>query len=150
MRILVQVVSQASVTIEGEVVASIGHGFLLFVGFGKGDDAAIAKKMAEKVCKLRILPDENGKTNKSLADVGGNVLSVSQFTLYASAKEGNRPAFQNCIDKDEAKGLYETFFQYLKELMPSAQSGVFHADMKVSLVNEGPFTLWLDSKELFA
>ena len=150
MRILLQVVTDASVTIDHEKVAKIDKGFLIFVGFTVGDDLAIAKKMAEKVCKLRVLPDENGKTNKSLMDVGGTILSVSQFTLYASVKEGNRPAFTHCMNKDEAKSLYEEFFAYLKTLMPSAQSGVFHADMDVELTNNGPFTLILDSKELFA
>ena len=150
MRILVQVVSNASVDIAGQRVAHIDHGFLLFVGFKPGDDLALAKKMAEKVCKLRVLPDDTGKTNKSLADVSGNILCVSQFTLYASAKEGNRPAFVGCMNKDEAKELYEQFYAYLKTLMPNAESGVFHADMDVSFTNNGPFTLWLDSEELFA
>lgn len=150
MRILLQVVTDASVTISGDRVAHIDKGYLLFVGFSAGDDIAIAKKMAEKVCKLRVLPDENGKTNKSLADVGGSILSVSQFTLYASVKEGNRPAFTSCMNKDEAATLYAEFFAYLKTLMPSAESGVFHADMDVGLTNNGPFTLILDSKELFA
>lgn len=150
MRILLQVVTDASVTISSTRVAHIDHGFLLFVGFTEGDDFGIAKKMAEKVCKLRVLPDETGKTNRSLSDVGGSILSVSQFTLYASVKEGNRPSFTHCMNKDEAKILYEQFFEYLKTLLPSAESGVFHADMDVGLTNNGPFTLILDSKELFA
>lgn len=150
MRIVLQVVTEASVTIEGEKVAQIDKGYLLLVSFTEGDDLAIAKKMAEKVCKLRVFPDETGKTNRSLADVNGSILSVSQFTLYASVKEGNRPSFTHCMNKDLAKNLYEEFFAYLKTLVPSAQSGVFHADMKVGLVNDGPFTLILDSKELFA
>ena len=149
MRIVLQVVNNANVVVNHEEVASIQRGFLLFVGFTQGDDLAIAKRMAEKVCKLRVFADENGKTNKSLFDVGGTVLSVSQFTLYASVKEGNRPAFVACMDKDEAKGLYEGFFDYLRTLVPSAQSGIFHADMDVGLHNDGPFTLILDSKELF-
>ena len=150
MRIVLQVVTNASVTIDGDKVAQIDKGYLLFVGFTEGDDFGVAKKMAEKVCKLRVFPDETGKTNRSLADVNGTILSVSQFTLYASVKEGNRPSFTHCLNKDIAKGLYEEFFAYLKSLVPSAQSGVFHADMKVGLVNDGPFTLILDSKELFA
>ena len=150
MRIVLQVVTEASVTIDGEKVAQIDKGYLLLVSFTEGDDLAIAKKMAEKVCKLRVFPDETGKTNRSLADVNGSILSVSQFTLYASVKEGNRPSFTACMNKDVAKNLYEEFFAYLKTLVPSAQSGVFHADMKVGLVNDGPFTLILDSKELFA
>lgn len=150
MRVVVQVVENASVAIAGEVVAHIDHGFLLLVGFTEGDDLSIAKKMVEKVCKLRVLPDENGKTNKSLADIDGNILSVSQFTLYADASQGNRPAFVRCLNKDIAKDLYEQFFAYLKTLCPNAQSGVFHADMDVTFTNKGPFTLLLDSKELFA
>ncbi len=150
MRIVLQVVTEASVTIDGEKVAQIDKGYLLLVSFTEGDDLSIAKKMAEKVCKLRVFPDETGKTNRSLADVNGSILSVSQFTLYASVKEGNRPSFTHCMNKDVAKNLYEEFFSYLKTIVPSAQSGVFHADMKVGLVNDGPFTLILDSKELFA
>lgn len=150
MRVLLQVVTDASVTIDKERVAHIDKGFLLFVGFTHGDDLPLAKKMMEKVCKLRVLPDENGKTNKSLSDVGGSILCVSQFTLYASARQGNRPDFIQCMDKNEAKELYEETFAYLKTLMPTSESGVFHADMDVGLTNNGPFTLILDSKELFA
>ena len=150
MRVVLQLVQSASVDIDGVRVASIEKGYLLLVSFTEGDDLTIAKKMADKILKLRIFPDENGKTNRSLADVGGRILSVSQFTLYASAKEGNRPSFTHCMNKDEAKVLYEQFFDYLKSIHPEAESGVFHADMKVALVNDGPFTLVLDSKELFA
>ena len=149
MRVLLQLVRDAGVTIDGKRVAHIDKGFLCFVGFTQGDDLPLAKRMAEKIVKLRVFPDENGKTNRSLADVGATVLCVSQFTLYASAKEGNRPSFTHCLDKDIAKGLYEDFFAYMKTLCPTAESGVFHADMDVSLTNEGPFTLILDSKELF-
>ena len=149
MRVVLQVVENASVDITGERVAFIDKGFLCFVGFTQGDDIVVAKKMADKICKLRVFPDESGKTNRSLDDVNGKVLSVSQFTLYASAKEGNRPSFTNCLNKDIAKGLYEDFFAYLRSIAPGAESGVFHADMDVGLTNKGPFTLILDSKELF-
>ena len=148
MRIVLQVVTSASVTIDSEKVAAIDRGYLLLVGFTDGDTLDIAKKMADKVMKLRVFPDENGKTNRSLTDVGGSILSVSQFTLYGSVKEGNRPSFVNSMNKDAAGELYSQFFEYLKSICPSAQSGVFHADMKVGLVNDGPFTLVLDSKEL--
>ena len=104
--------------------------------------------MAEKVCKLRLFPDEQGRTNRSLADVGGTVLSVSQFTLYASAKEGNRPSFTRVMRQDEARPIYEVFVKKLKETTP-VQEGIYRADMKVHLVNDGPFTLILDSEELF-
>jgi D-aminoacyl-tRNA deacylase len=149
MRVLVQEVSKASVTIEEKVVGAIDRGFLLFVGFTAGDDEKTIQKMADKVLKLRVFPDENGKTNKSLSDVGGGVLSVSQFTLYASAKEGNRPSFIAAMRPEEAKPLFALWNNLLREKMPSLQTGVFGADMKVRLLNDGPFTLWLDSKELF-
>ena len=148
MRVLLQLVQQASVSVEGEIVSSIGKGFLLFVGVGEGDNNEIAIKMANKVSKLRIFPDENGKTNLSLKDVNGEVLSVSQFTLYASAKEGNRPSFTHVMRQDEARPIYETFVKTLKELAP-VKEGIYRADMKVNLVNDGPFTLILDSKEIF-
>ncbi|MCQ2743074.1 MAG: D-aminoacyl-tRNA deacylase [Bacilli bacterium] len=148
MRILVQEVLEASVTIEEEKVASIGHGFLLFVGFTEGDDKKVAERMAEKAVKLRIFPDQNGKTNLSLKDVNGEVLSVSQFTLYANCSEGNRPSFVNAMRPDEARELFTYFNEYLKTLIPNLQTGVFQADMKVSLVNDGPFTIWLDSQEV--
>ena len=149
MRILVQLVKEASVSIEGKEISRIGRGFLLLVGLAPGDDLPLAKKMAEKVVKLRVFPDENGKTNRSLSDIGGNILSVSQFTLYGSAKEGNRPAFVGAMKPEEARELYAGFFEYLKSLHPEAKNGVFQADMQVSLINDGPFTLLLDSKELF-
>ena len=149
MRVLLQLVQQASVTVEGEIVSSIGKGFLLFVGVGERDSNDIAVKMANKVSKLRIFPDDNGKTNLSLKDVNGEVLSVSQFTLYASAKEGNRPSFTHVMRQDEARPIYETFVKTLKELVP-VKEGIYRADMKVNLVNDGPFTLILDSKEIFS
>jgi len=149
MRILVQEVLEASVKIDGSCVGSISRGFLLFVGFCAGDDDGTLKKMMDKVVKLRVFPDENGKTNKSLADVGGNVLSVSQFTLYADVKEGNRPSFAKALRPDEAKPLFALWNTLLRERIPSLQTGVFGADMKVALINDGPFTLLLDSAELF-
>ena len=150
MRVVLQLVKNASVDVGGERVAEIGKGFLLFAAFTPGDDEAVAKKMAEKICKLRIFPDETGKTNRSLDDVGGRILSVSQFTLYASVKEGNRPSFTNSMRKEEATVLYDTFVDALKKIRPDTISGIFHADMDVGLHNDGPFTLILDSKELFA
>lgn len=149
MRIVVQLVKKASVDIDGETVASIGRGFLLLVGLTPGDEEEILSKMADKVIKLRIFPDEKGKTNLSLSQVDGEILSVSQFTLYGSAKEGNRPSFVHALGPNEAKPLYEKFVNILKERYPKTCSGVFQADMKVSLINDGPFTLILDSKELF-
>ena len=150
MRIIVQRVKQASVTINGEKISEIGKGFLLLVGLTPGDTPELASKMAQKVSKLRIFEDENGKTNLDLASVGGSILSVSQFTLYGSAREGNRPSFVNAMRPEEAKGLYQYFYNELGKYVPSLQNGVFGADMKVELLNDGPFTLILDSKELFA
>ena len=148
MRVLLQLVQRASVTVDGSIVSSIGKGFLLFVGVGEGDDEALAGKMASKVSKLRIFPDENGKTNLGLKDVDGEILCVSQFTLYASAKEGNRPSFTKVMRQEEARPIYEKFVSVLKETVP-VKEGIYRADMKVELVNDGPFTLILDSEELF-
>ena len=150
MRVLIQEVSSSSVSIGGETVALIGKGELLLVGFEASDDYRILEKMAKKIVKARIFPDENGKTNLSLSQIGGEVLLVSQFTLYGSLKEGNRPSFVNAARPEEARALYNQFVKMMKEEIPSLQTGVFQADMRVSLVNEGPFTLLLDSKELFA
>ena len=149
MRVVLQIVESSSVTLNGEKISEIGKGFSLLVGFCNEDDEVIAKKMAEKISKLRIFPDENGKTNLSLAAVGGAILSVSQFTLYGSVKEGNRPSFTNCMNQQKAGDLYQYFLEELKKLAPSLQSNVFHTDCKVNIVNDGPFTLILDSKELF-
>ncbi len=149
MKVLVQEVKHASVTIDGNIVASIEKGFLLFVGFSLLDDETVLPKMADKVVKLRIFPDENGKTNKSLKDVDGEILSVSQFTLYASAKEGNRPSFVNAMRPEMASEMFDKWNALLKERFPKVQTGVFGADMKVELLNDGPFTLILDSRELF-
>nr|MCR4562824.1 D-tyrosyl-tRNA(Tyr) deacylase [Bacilli bacterium] len=130
MRVLVQEVLKAKVSIEGKEFSSIARGLLLFVSFTEGDDGFIVGKMAEKVTKLRIFPDENGKTNLSLKDVGGEILSVSQFTLYASLKEGNRPSFVNCLRGEAAISLYEKFNKELENLGNVVKTGVFGADMK--------------------
>jgi D-aminoacyl-tRNA deacylase len=148
MRLLVQCVQNASVTIEGKIVSSIGRGELVFVGFKTGDNEAIADKMIAKLLKLRIFPDEKGMTNLSLSQIAGQLLCVSQFTLYASAKDGNRPAFVNCMPVEDARKLYEKFTEKMKAAFPNTQFGVFQADMKVSLLNDGPFTVLLDSEEL--
>lgn len=149
MRVLIQEVLSSTVSIDGEVVSSIGRGELLLVGFSQGDDYLTMEKMAKKIMKARIFPDENGKTNLSLSQIGGEILLVSQFTLYGSLKEGNRPSFVNASRPDEARELYNQFVSLMKQEFPDLKTGVFQADMKVSLVNDGPFTLLLDSKELF-
>ncbi len=149
MRVLVQEVKRASVTINDELYSSINKGFLLFVGFTDGDNEETLRKMRDKVIKLRIFPDENGKTNLSLDQVGGEILSVSQFTLYGDMSEGNRPSFVKSMKPDEARVLFALWNNLLKEKMPTLKTGVFQADMQVELINDGPFTIWLDSDELF-
>lgn len=149
MRVVVQEVKYASVTVDSVKIASIDRGFLLFVGFDSSDDENILPKMADKIVKLRIFPDENGKTNLSLKDVDGEILSVSQFTLYASLKDGNRPSFVNAMRPEFAKPLFDKWNEILKERFNKLQTGIFGADMKVELLNDGPFTLILDSRELF-
>ena len=148
MRFVVQVCKNASVTIDNEVVSSIGRGEVVLVSFTNTDDEKMVDKMIDKLLKLRIFEDENGLTNVNISSFNGEILAVSQFTLYASLKEGNRPAFVNCMNKDKARVLYDYFVEQLKKKYPRVAFGVFHADMEVSLVNDGPFTVILDSKEL--
>ena len=149
MRLVVQRVLESSVKVDGREVGRIGKGFMVLCGVEDGDTAEDVRYCVDKTVNLRIFEDENGKTNLSLSQVGGSILSVSQFTLYGSVKEGNRPSFVSAVRPDEARVLYEEFYSYLKTLVPSLQGGVFQADMVVSLENDGPFTLVLDSKELF-
>lgn len=148
MKIVLQEVLKASVSIEGKVYSSINKGYLLLVSFTEGDNVDILNKMATKITKLRIFLDENGKTNLSLNDVNGEILSVSQFTIYADLRKGNRPSYINCMRPDEASILYDKFNEILKELGYEVKTGVFGADMKVELINDGPYTLVIDSKEL--
>ena len=144
MRVVLQRVLEASVSVEGEEIGRIGKGFLLLVGVSHEDDEKIVDRMTDKICRLRIFEDENGKTNLSLADVKGEILLVSQFTLYANCRKGNRPSFVEAGDPQMAEELYEYMAEKLRELVPVVQTGVFGAKMKVSLVNEGPFTILLD------
>ncbi|MBR7020193.1 MAG: D-tyrosyl-tRNA(Tyr) deacylase [Lachnospiraceae bacterium] len=149
MRFLVQRVTEASVTVEGEVIGQIGRGFLVFMGVCDTDTEAIADAMVKKLSGLRIFEDAEGKTNLSLADVGGEVLAVSQFTLYADCRHGNRPSFVRAGSPDAAERLYEYAVAKLKnDYGLSVQTGSFGADMKVRLLNDGPFTILLDSDEL--
>ena len=145
MRFVIQVVSHADVVIEGQVHGQIGRGFMVLIGVGQEDNEAIADKMVQKMLGLRIFPDENGKTNLSLKDVGGELLLVSQFTLYADCKKGNRPSFTKAGAPDDAKYLYEYVVDRCRESVEKVDTGEFGADMKVSLTNEGPFTIILDS-----
>lgn len=144
MKVVIQRVLEASVEVEGRCVGRIGKGFLILLGVGKEDNKQVADKYIDKLLKLRIFADDNGKTNLSLLDVDGEVLVVSQFTLYAECKKGNRPDFIKAGDAKLAEELYKYFICQIKERLGKVQSGEFGADMKVSLVNDGPFTVILD------
>lgn len=148
MRVVLQRVSEASVSVDGQVVGKIGQGFLLLLGVSDSDTETVADKMTDKICKLRIFADENGKTNRSLADVKGDLLVVSQFTLYADCRHGNRPGFTGAGGPDKANRLYEHVVERCRLYVNKVEHGIFGADMKVSLINDGPFTLVLDSEEL--
>lgn len=144
MRIVIQRVNHAQVAIDNEVVGKINRGFLLLVGLKDGDEAEFVKKAADKIAKMRIFEDENGKTNLSLKDVGGEILSVSQFTLLANTKKGNRPSFVEAMRPPKSKELWEEFNQELENKGFHVETGKFGADMQVSLENDGPFTIVLD------
>jgi D-aminoacyl-tRNA deacylase len=146
MRVLVQRVSRASVSVDGEVRSSIGLGYLLLVGVGRGDEAAQVGRLADKVVGLRILRDADGKTNLAIADVDGEALVVSQFTLYADTRKGRRPSFVYAADPEEAAELVEAFAAALEARGLKVARGVFGAEMEVELVNDGPFTMWLDAE----
>lgn len=148
MKFVIQRVSEASVKVDGEVIGQIGKGFMVLIGVGQEDTKEIADKMVKKLVGLRIFEDENGKTNLSLADVGGEMLLISQFTLYANCKKGYRPSFIESGAPDMASDMYEYIIAKCKETVPVVERGIFGADMKVSLVNEGPFTIVLDSEKL--
>ena len=148
MRFIIQNVLEASVRVDGNVTGSIDEGLLVFVGVGQGDDKATADKMIRKLLAMRIFKDENGKTNLSVKDIGGGVLLVSQFTLYADCRRGNRPSFTDAGDPTTANELYEYIISEVKKEIERTECGVFGADMKVSLVNNGPFTIFLDSADL--
>lgn len=149
MRVVLTTVLDASVSIEGKVVGKIGRGYCLLVGFTDGDDKETVSKMVDKILSLRVFPDEHGMINVSLQEVGGNILSISQFTLYADACKGRRPSFVYALRPGEAEPLYDYFNVLLEERFGPISTGVFGADMHVQSTNEGPFTLILDSKELF-
>ncbi len=144
MRVVIQRVIEAKVTVENNVIGSIGKGFLIFLGLGAEDTKETADRYMDKILKLRIFPDENGKTNRSLQDVKGEVLVVSQFTLYADCRKGNRPDFINAAGAIQAKELYEYVLSIVKQRLGKVEAGEFGEDMKVSLVNDGPFTIVLD------
>ena len=144
MKLVIQKVSHASVETEGASIAEIQKGFLVLVGIGKNDTKETIDQYVKKMVNLRIFTDENGKTNLSLKDVNGEILLVSQFTLYANCKKGNRPSFFDAGEPEKAQHLYEYMVEKVKEFVPVVQTGKFGALMKVFLINEGPFTILLD------
>lgn len=147
MRVVVQRVSTAEVRVDGNVIGSCQQGYLLLVGFTNGDNPDVCALMAQKVVNLRILEDENMKMNLSLEQVKGEILSISQFTLYADTTTGRRPSFINALEPKEASRLYDVFNKCLFELGIKVATGMFGADMKVSLTNDGPVTIIIDSNE---
>lgn len=148
MRLVIQRVSEASVEIEGKINGEIKEGFMVLVGITNDDNKEVAEKMADKLIHLRIFEDENEKLNLSLMDVEGEILSISQFTLYANCKKGRRPSFLDAAKPDLSKPLYEYFNEYLTKKGVHVETGIFGAMMNVSLINEGPTTIILDSKEI--
>ena len=148
MRFVIQRVSEASVSVDGETIGSIGRGYMVLIGVCDTDTEETADKMIRKMINLRIFDDEQGKTNLSLETVGGSLLLISQFTLYADCKKGNRPSFFKAGDPVMAEKMYEYIIEKCRETVPVVEKGKFGAVMKVSLVNDGPFTIVLDSDTL--
>ncbi|MCM1542675.1 MAG: D-aminoacyl-tRNA deacylase [Blautia sp.] len=149
MRFLIQRVTQASVEAERRTIGSINNGLLIFVGISGTDTEAVADKMVKKLIGLRIFEDENGKTNLDIKTVGGEMLIISQFTLYADCKKGNRPSFTNAGAPEPARELYRYIIEKCRREIAKVEEGSFGAEMKVSLLNDGPFTIWLDSEEIY-
>ena len=148
MRFVVKRVTHASVTVDGQVIGKIGNGFMVLIGVADTDTREIADKMVKKLLGLRIFEDENGKTNLDIHTVGGELLLISQFTLYANCRHGNRPSFIEAGKPDMANEMYEYIIAKCKEQVPVVEKGEFGADMKVELLNDGPFTILLDSDQL--
>ena len=148
MRFVVQRVTHASVTVDSQVIGKIGHGFMVLIGVADPDTREIADKMVKKLLGLRIFEDQNGKTNLDIHTVEGELLLISQFTLYANCRHGNRPSFIEAGKPDMANEMYEYIIAKCKEQVPVVEKGEFGADMKVELLNDGPFTILLDSNQL--
>ena len=147
MKLVIQRVSEAKVKVDGSIIGEIQKGLLVFLGVGDGDTREMADKYIDKLIKLRIFEDENGKTNLSVKDVDGEIMIVSQFTLYADCKKGNRPSFTLAAEPNFANEMYEYFKKTVMDKYGRVESGEFGADMKVSLVNDGPFTIVWDSRD---
>lgn len=143
MRVIVQRVKEASVKVEGKVVGKTEYGYLLLVGFTEGDSIKNILEMVKKVINLRIMDDENGVMNKSILDINGSILSVSQFTLYADTRKGNRPSYVNALNGELASPLYDKFNEELRKYL-HVETGIFGAEMEVSLINDGPITIMLE------
>lgn len=148
MRFVIQRVKEASVAVENKIIGQIGKGFMVLVGVSQNDTCQIADKMVKKLTSLRIFEDENGKTNLDLHTVEGQLLVISQFTLYADCRKGNRPSFIKAGEPAKAKELYEYIIEKCRQEIAVVEQGSFGADMKVSLINDGPFTVLLDSDEI--
>ena len=149
MKVVLTTVKEASVKIKGNIVGKINRGFLILVGFTDGDNKEVVDKMTDKILNLRVFPDEHDQINLSLFDVNGDILSVSQFTLYADVRKGRRPSFVNALRPSEAEPLYEYFNKQLENKYRPISTGIFGANMEVYSINDGPFTLVLDSEEIF-
>lgn len=148
MKFVIQRVRQASVAVDNQITGRIDNGYMVLIGVSQNDNKETADRLIKKMLGLRIFEDDNGKTNISLADVNGGLLLISQFTLYANCKKGNRPSFTNAGSPDMAEELYQYIIKECKKQVPLVEKGVFGADMQVSLINDGPFTIILDSEEL--
>ena len=148
MKLVIQRVQEASVSVDQKVVGKIGHGFMVLLGVSQTDTEEIADKMFQKLLNLRIFEDENGKTNLDIKSVNGELLIISQFTLYADCRHGNRPSFIGAGTPDQANALYEYFLSQCRKEIPVVEQGIFGAHMMVSLINDGPFTIVLDSDEI--
>ncbi len=148
MKVVLQRVKSAKVEVDNRIVGSIGHGILVFLGIGMGDSLKDIQWMIDKIVNLRIFEKEKGRMNESLIDIGGEVLVVSQFTLYGDCKKGRRPSFSDAMPAADAKNMFEIFLEKMKEKVDKVESGIFQAYMDVNLINDGPVTILLDSKEL--
>lgn len=148
MRFLIQRVNNSEVTVDNISTGKINNGLLVFIGISNEDTEEIADRMVKKLIGLRIFEDEKGKTNLDIKSVNGELLLISQFTLYADCRKGNRPSFVNAGTPDRANTLYEYIIRKCKEEIPVVEKGIFGADMTVSISNQGPFTIWLDSNEI--